>query len=116
MRAGALLGGGRVGIEDADGVDLDVGFADLGAHFALGVAGAVVAAVGDHQQRLALVVGVFHLGHAVVDGVQQRGAMAAVHGGQAGLDVVDRVGEVLDQLRPVVEADDEELVLRDWRS
>ena len=38
--------------------------------------------------------------------------MAAAHRGQAGLDVFDRAGEVLDQLGAVVEADDEELILR----
>ena len=57
--AGALLGRGGIGIEDADGVDFDVGLADLGADFALGVAGTVVAAVGDHQQGLALVAASF---------------------------------------------------------
>ena len=108
--AGALFGGGGVGVEDADGVDLDVGLADLGANFAFGVAGTVVAAVGDDEEGLALVARILHLFHAVIDGVEQRGAMAAAHGGQAGLDVFDGAGEVFDQLRPVVEADDEEFV------
>ena len=35
----------------------------------------------------------------------------AAHRGQPSLNVFDRTGEVLNQLRPVVEADDEELVL-----
>ena len=52
-----------------------------------------------------------HLGDAVVDGVEQGGAMVRVDGGQPRLNVFDGAGEVLNQLRPVVEADDEELVL-----
>ena len=37
--------------------------------------------------------------------------MAGVYGGQPRLNVFDGAGEVLNQFRPVVEADDEELVL-----
>jgi hypothetical protein len=109
--AGALLGGGGVGVEDADGVDFDVGLADLGFDFAFGVAGAVVAAVGDDEQGFALVAGGLHFVHAVVDGVEQGGAVAGADGLQAGFDVVDGAGEIFDELGAVVEADDEELIL-----
>src|SRR6185437_16415270 len=109
--AGAFLGRGGVWVEDAHGVDFHVGLAHLGADLALGIAGAVVAAVGDDEEGLALVAGVFHLGHAVVYGVQQGGAVSAANGGEAGLDVLGGTGEVLDQLGAVVEPDDKELVL-----
>jgi len=109
--AHALFVGGGVGVEDADGVDLDVGLADLGADLGLGVAGAVVAAVGDDEEGLALVAGLFHFVDAVVDGVEEGGAMAGADGGEAGFDLVDGAGEVFNELGTVVEADDEELVL-----
>src|SRR5271168_5648295 len=54
--AGLLLDGGGVGVEDADGVNLDVALTDDAAEFVFGVAAAVVAAVGDDEQRLALVL------------------------------------------------------------
>ena len=59
---------------DPDRIDLDVRFAHQVLDFALGVAAAVVAAVGDDQQRLARVVGLLHLVHGQVNAVQQRGA------------------------------------------
>ena len=55
--------------------------------------------------------GVLHLGNAKVNRIQQRGAVAASHRGQPGLDIFNRIGEVFNQFRPVVEADHEKLIL-----
>src|ERR1700738_4564988 len=66
--AHALLGGGGVGVEDADGGDFDVGFTHLGFDFALSVTRTVVATVGDDEQSFALIAGSLHLVHAVVNG------------------------------------------------
>src|SRR3954471_3623383 len=56
-----------VRIEDADGVDLHVGFFHDALDLALGVAAAVVAAIGDDEQRLLAVVRVAHLVHAEIN-------------------------------------------------
>src|SRR5207245_1091441 len=108
----AFFGSGGVGVEDADGINLHVGLPNLCADLALGVAGAVVAAVGDDEQGLALVAGIFHLGHTIIDSVEQGGPMSAAYCGQARGYVFSGRGEVLNELGAIVESDDEELVLR----
>src|ERR1035438_10193853 len=58
---------------DSDGIDLDVGFFHQVTKFPFAVAAAVVATVGDDQNRLPPVPGLFHFMQAQVDGVQQGG-------------------------------------------
>src|SRR5579864_7149014 len=59
------------GLENPDGINLDVRFANGVPYFRLGVAAGVVAAIGDDQQRLARVLPLFHLAHRHVDAVEQ---------------------------------------------
>src|SRR5580658_1455506 len=109
---GAFLGGWKVGIEDSNRINLHVGLPHLRAQLALGVAGVVVGAIGNHQQSLSIVPRFLHLVQAEINGVDQRGAMAASHCCQAVLEVFDRAGKVLDQLQAIIETDDKELIIR----
>ena len=111
QRTIALLGGSSIRIEDADGEQLSVRLADQVPHLVLRIAAAIVAAVGDDQDRFALVARLLHLVHAVIDGIEQSGAMPGPNRLQSRLDIVNRRSEVFDQLGTIVEADDEELVL-----
>ena len=72
----------------------------------------VVTAVGNDQQSLLRILGLAHLGHAEVNGVEQRGAAAGDGVEKPTLDVIDRTGEVGNLLRLVGEGDHEELILR----
>src|SRR5579862_4808117 len=112
QRSHALLCGRRVRIEDSDGIDLHAGLTHHRTHLAFGIPAAIIAAVGHHQQRLALVLRLLHLVQTVIDGVQERGAVFSLDDGEAGFDLIDRRGKVLDQLGTIVEADDEEFILR----
>ena len=100
-----------IGFVNSDRIDLDVRFLHQVLDFCLGVAAVVVAAVGDHQQRLARVLGLLHFVQAQVDGVQQRGPPLGLGEGQAVLDLLQVVGERLHQVGAVVELHQEELVL-----
>src|ERR1035438_9580726 len=74
------------GFVDSDGIDLDVGFFHQVTKLAFGVAAAVVAAVGDDQNRLARVPGLFHFMQAQVDGIQQGGHAFGLAEIEAALD------------------------------
>src|ERR1017187_3165633 len=109
----ALLGGPAArtdGFVDSDGIDLDVGFFHQVTKFPFGVAAAVVAAVGDDQNRLARVPCLLHFMQAQVDGVQQGGHAFGLAETEAALDVPRAVGESLCQFGCVVELYQVELV------
>ncbi len=57
-------------------------------------------------------LGFLHLFDTVVNRIEQRRAMPGAHRGQPRLDLIHRVGKVLNQFRPVVEPNDKKLVLR----
>src|SRR6202044_892404 len=77
-RAIALFEGRSFGVEDANGVDLDIGFLDGGADLIFCVAAVIVAAVGNDEEGFALVFCLLHLFEAEVDGIEQGGAMAGL--------------------------------------
>src|ERR1022692_4568233 len=109
----ALLGGPAArtdGFVDSDGIDLDVGFFHQVTKFPFGVATAVVAAVGDDQDRLARVPGLLHFMQPQVDGVQQGGHTFGLAETEAALDVPGAVGEGLHQIGRIVELHQVELV------
>ena len=58
------------GLENPDGVNLDVSFANGILHFGLGVTAGVIAAVGNNQNRLARVVSLLHLVHGQVNTIE----------------------------------------------
>ena len=91
---------------------MDVRFPHQVLDFALRVAAAVVASVGDDEQRLARIVALLHLVQGHVDGVKQSGPALGLREGQAILDVLDVGCEILDQLGAVVELHQEEFVFR----
>src|ERR1017187_7918843 len=98
------------GFVDTDGIDLDVGFFHQVTKFPFGVAAAVVATVGDDQQRLAGVPGLLHFMQAQIDGVQQGGHAFGLAETEAALDVPGAVGEGLHQFGRIVELYQVELV------
>src|ERR1039457_4152904 len=98
------------GFVDSDGIDLDVGFFHQVTKFPFGVAAAVVAAIGDDQNRLAPVPGLFHFMQAQVDGVQQGGHAFGLAETEAALDLPGAVGEGLHQIGRIVELYQVELV------
>src|ERR1039458_9311216 len=109
----ALLRGAAArahGFVDSDGIDLDVGFFHQVTKFPFGVATAVVAAVGDDQDRLARVPGLLHFMQPQVDGVQQGGHTFGLAETEAALDVPGAVGEGLHQIGRIVELHQVELV------
>ena len=101
---------------NADRIDLDVRFPHQVLDFAFGVAAAVVAAVGNHQQRLARILGLLHFVQRQVNGIQQRRPAFGLGEGQPVLDLFQVRREGLDQFGAIVELHQEKLVLRDWRS
>src|SRR5712691_10803857 len=103
---------GSDGLENSDGVNLDVRLAHGVSYLCLGVAAGVVASIGDDQQRLARVLPLFHHAHRHVDAIQQRRAALGLRERQPILDFLGLFRESLHQLRPVAEFDQEELVLR----
>src|ERR1035441_2767825 len=107
-RAGAHSGG----FVNPDGVNLYVGFLYQGLDLRLAIAAAVIASVGDQQQRLARVLGLFHFMHCQVDRVQQRGSALGLGKGELVLDLLQVAREGLNQVGRIVELHQEELVLR----
>src|SRR5271157_305486 len=98
------------GFVDSDGIDLDVGFFYQVTEFPFGVAAAVVAAIGDDQNRLAPVPGPFHFMQAQVDCVQQGGHAFGLGETEAAPDLPGAAGEGLHQVGRIVELHQEELV------
>src|SRR5436305_11347387 len=99
-------------VKDANGVDLDISLLDHGFDLGIGITAAIVTAIGDDKQRLLGILGVTHLGERHVDSVEQGGASLRVGHDQLALDVLNRRGEIGDQLRLVGEGDHKKFVLR----
>ena len=104
------LGGAQA--ENADGINLHVGFLHHRFDLVFRVAAVVVATVRNDQKSLLGIMGVFHLAYAHVDGVEQRGASLRDCVNQLALDVFNGLGEVGAQLGTIVEGDHEEFVRR----
>src|SRR5579859_6791191 len=98
-------------LENPDGINLNIGLADGVPYLRLGVAARVVTPIGDDQQSFARVLPLFHLAHPHVDAIQQRRAALGLRERQPVLDFLGLLRESLHQLRPIVEFDQEELVL-----
>ena len=82
---------------------MNVGFPDKALDFAFRVTAAVIAAIADDQQRLLAVLGLFHLVHSQVNGIQQRSAAFGNGIDELALDVFHRAGEVREQFRTIGE-------------
>ena len=72
----------------------------------------VVASVGDDEQRLAICRAFLHFAQAQVDRIQQRGLAARPHRNQAILQIFELRGKGRDEVRPLAEIDQHELILR----
>ena len=89
----------------------DVGFLHQRLDFRFAVAAAVIAAVGDQQERLARVLGLFHFVHRHVDRVEQRGSSFGLGEGELVLDLLQIARERLNQAGGIVELHQEKFVL-----
>src|SRR5665647_3486186 len=98
-------------LENADGVDQHIVFANQIFDFTLRVAAAVIAAVGDDQQRFAIFLRHLHLVHGQKNRVEQRRAPLGLRPRELILDLLDVTRERHHQLRLVVELHQKKLVL-----
>src|SRR5579885_1386540 len=96
--------------EDADGINLYIGLPHGVLHLALGIPAGVISAVRDDQDRFARVSGLFHLVHGHIDAIQERRSSFGFQEGQAILDVFGNGREGDQQLRPVIELDQEKFI------
>ncbi|SPE33113.1 hypothetical protein SBA6_240013 [Candidatus Sulfopaludibacter sp. SbA6] len=106
----APAGGER--LEDSDGINQHVALAHQVADLALGVPAAVIAAIGDDEQRLAVFLRLLDLVQREHDGIEQRGAAFRLGEGELVLDLLDAARQGHHQLRLVVEFHQEKLVVR----
>src|SRR5450755_8055 len=106
----ALLRSLEVSVIEANTVNLHIRLLDHRLDFGFGVAAMVVAAVGDDEECLLLVLGLAHAVHAQIDGVQQCGPAfwSGIH--QLALDVFDGGREVGEHLWLFGKGDKEELI------
>src|SRR5205814_4168119 len=98
--------------DDPDGVDDDIRLFELASEFREGVARAVVLTVRDEQDGLLRVRAARHLVDAEVDGVVERRLPVRLDEGQLLKERVAVARLAEEELRAVVEADEEVLVAR----
>ena len=99
--AGQFLGGsspGRGRLVNSDRINLDVRFLHPVLDFSFGVAAVVIAAVGDHQQGFARILGLLHLVHGHDDAVQQRGFTFGLREGELVLNLLGVMRKAADQV------------------
>jgi hypothetical protein len=100
------LGDGSTGVDGVDkshGVNADAGFAHGATDVGVGVAAAVVAAVGDDEQGFAGGVNISHAGETVMHGVEERGLAAGVGPGRVGQNIGRGGRQIGDQARMLIE-------------
>ena len=103
---------GRKGVENADGVDLNVGLPDGGANLALGIAALIVAAIGENHHRLAgIASATLHFNQPQMDGIEQGCATFSPHFAELTLDLAGLFGEGYNQFGSAVEDDQGKLVV-----
>src|SRR5947209_4251958 len=116
QQAGAvhLLGCSRTRrhtFENPDGIELDVRFSHRVLDFALGIAAGIVATIGNDENGLARIVRLLHFIHSEVNSIEQSGPSLGLCEGEPVLQLLRIPRERHDEVRPVVELDQEELVL-----
>src|ERR1700687_2403029 len=74
-------------LEDADRIDLYIRFPHQALDFTFRITAAIIAAIRNNKQRLARVLGLFHVMQRQVNRVQQRGASLGLRESQAVLDL-----------------------------
>src|SRR5215469_3756298 len=99
-------------VEDADGIELGVGFPDQALDVVLVVPTMIIPSIGKNQQGTLGVMCTPHLAETQIDGVQER--RAATRGGHqhAALQVFHAVGKRAGKFGSFVEGHQKELVLR----
>src|SRR5271165_4355438 len=98
LRTFAFFGSLEITVIQANTVNLHVRLLDHRLDFGFGVAAMVVAAVGDDEECLLLVLGLAHTVHAQIDGIEQRGPPFRSGIYQLALDVFDGGREVGEHL------------------
>src|SRR5438552_4293896 len=100
-----------VPVENSHGVHLYVSFEHGVLDFARRVAAAIVAPIGNDDDRLAEIAGVLHLHGSHMDGIQQRSPSERAGPHDAAEELVGILRERNGQPRTLVELDQEEFVL-----
>src|SRR5690242_16748124 len=92
----AFFGSGRTIIEQSDRINLEISFFYVRFDLGICISAAIIATVGDDQQRFLLMVRLLHLLNAHVDRVQQCSASLCICKHQTALNVFNRVRKIAD--------------------
>jgi hypothetical protein len=97
---------------DTDRINLDVRFLHKVFDFAFRVAAAVIAAIGDDDQRLARVMRFFHCVEGEIDPVEQSSSSLGLRERESVLDLLETMRDGIYQFGPVVELNEESFIFR----